>query len=136
MARTPAAEPSFEQLYRPLARATFDEIASAEVGRGADPEERARAYAARGKPEFALAFLLLCALDDAEKRGIYAAAHEQRAANTERKARSSTTSFTDRSRCWQPTPRAIARLPVRFARAGPSSVAPANTCRWPRARRA
>lgn len=86
MARTPAAEPSFEQLYRPLARATFDEIASAEVGRGADPEERARAYAARGKPEFALAFLLLCALDDAEKRGIYAAAHEQRAANTERKA--------------------------------------------------
>jgi hypothetical protein len=86
MAHSHANPPAFDDQYRPLSKAVFDERARDEVARGSDPVERARAYAARGKPEFVLAFLLVSVVADAEKRTIYAAAHDQRAENTERKA--------------------------------------------------
>ncbi len=82
-----AGLPSFDSQYGPLSNAVIADLARDEVARGTDPDERARAYAARGKPEFVLAFLLLGALGDEEKRTLYATAHEQRAENTERKAR-------------------------------------------------
>ncbi len=54
---------------------------------GADATAQARDYAARGKPDFALAWLLECVIGDEEKRAIYAEAFERRAALTESKAR-------------------------------------------------
>jgi hypothetical protein len=84
-----AGEPtvSFDALYRPLLRAAFIEIVRKDLGEGADAAEQARAYAERGKPDFALAYLLVCDLPDEERRAIYAQAHERRAAYIEQKAR-------------------------------------------------
>jgi hypothetical protein len=86
MSASPSDLPTFDGQYRSLSKAIFDDIARAEIARGADSDERARAYAARGKPEFVLAFLLLGSLGDDEKRALYAAAYDQRAEHTERKA--------------------------------------------------
>lgn len=76
----------FAALYGPLLKRVFAERARDEVRRGADPDAQARAYAARGKPEFALAYLLLSTLPDGERRALFAQAHEQRAHNTEQRA--------------------------------------------------
>jgi hypothetical protein len=76
----------FASQYEPLAKPIFDEIARNEIAQGADAGMLARAYAERGKPEFVLAFLLLSELPEAEKRELFAQAHEQRATNTERHA--------------------------------------------------
>ncbi|HEX8035532.1 MAG TPA: hypothetical protein VF510_16865, partial [Ktedonobacterales bacterium] len=54
---------------------------------GASVEEQAREYAERGKPDFALAYLLESALPDGEKREVLAHAYERRAALTEQRAR-------------------------------------------------
>jgi hypothetical protein len=79
--------PAFASQYGPLSKEVFTGIARKEIAEGADADERARAYAERGKPEFALAFLLLGELPDDERRVIFAYAHERRAANTEQRAR-------------------------------------------------
>jgi hypothetical protein len=82
-----AAGKAFDVLYRSLLRPAIDEIAQREVERGADAAEQARMYTERGKPDFALAYLLLADLPDEEKRAFYAQSHERRAAYIEQKAR-------------------------------------------------
>jgi hypothetical protein len=84
-----ASEPvmSFDALYRALLRPAIDEIARKAVADGTDPAERAQEYTERGKPDFALAYLLLANLPDKEKRALYAQSHERRSAYIERKAR-------------------------------------------------
>jgi hypothetical protein len=82
-----AAGKAFDALYRSLLRPAIDEIAQKEVERGADAAEQARMYTERGKPDFALAYLLLADLPDEEKRALYAQSHERRAAYIEQKAR-------------------------------------------------
>jgi hypothetical protein len=78
---------SFDALYRPLLRPAFVEIVRKSLAEGADAAEQARAYADRGKPDFALGYLLVADLPDEEKRALYALAHERRAAYIEQKAR-------------------------------------------------
>jgi hypothetical protein len=78
---------SFGSLYRPLLRPAIGEIVANERAEGADASEQAHAYTERGKPDFALAWLLVADLSDEEKRALYAQAHERRAAYIEQKAR-------------------------------------------------
>lgn len=82
-----STQPEFATLYAEQARETICEIVAEALAGGADAATQARDYAARGKPDFALAWLLECALGDEEKRAIYAEAFERRAAATESKAR-------------------------------------------------
>jgi hypothetical protein len=79
--------PSFDRLYRPLLRPAISEIVAKELSEGSDAGEQAQAYTERGKPDFALAWLLVADLSDEEKRSLYAQAHERRAAYIEQKAR-------------------------------------------------
>jgi hypothetical protein len=79
--------PRFEALYRSLLRPAIDQIAQRDVANGADAAEQARGYTERGKPDFALAYLLLADLSDEEKFALYAQSHERRAAYIEQKAR-------------------------------------------------
>jgi hypothetical protein len=79
--------PDFDSQYRPLLKEVFIEIARKEQHDGADPGDRARLYAERGKPDFVLAYLLMSDLSQVQKREIFAYAHEQRAAYIERRAR-------------------------------------------------
>jgi hypothetical protein len=85
--RAPQEPPDFDSQYRPLLKAVFSEIARKEQQGGADLNEQARLYAERGKPDFVLAYLLAGSLSQAQKREIFAYAHEQRAAYIERRAR-------------------------------------------------
>ncbi len=81
------ATTSFADLYAHLSNDVFREQALLILERGADVYACATTYAQQGKPDFALAFLLL--LEDAsdeEKRALLAQAYEQRAALTEEKA--------------------------------------------------
>jgi hypothetical protein len=80
-------QPDFAALYATQAREAIRALACAALADGADAAAQAHDYAGRGKPDFALAYLLECALSDDEKRAIYAEAFERRAALTERKAR-------------------------------------------------
>lgn len=77
----------FNALYAGEAREVIRQIAHDAIAAGANAEAQARAYAERGKPDFALAYLLAGALADDDKRAIYATAFERRAALTEGKAR-------------------------------------------------
>lgn len=77
----------FNAQYQPLAKDVFRAIVHEALTGGASVEEQARAYAERGKPDFALAYLLESALPDAEKRELLAHAYERRAALTEERAR-------------------------------------------------
>jgi hypothetical protein len=77
----------FAALYAAQAREAIRTLAREALASGADAAAHARDYAARGKPDFALAYLLESALGDDEKRAVYAEAFERRAALTERKAR-------------------------------------------------
>src|SRR5487761_2217883 len=79
--------PTFAALYATQARDTIRALAQEALASGADAPAQARAYAAPGKPDFALAYLLESALADEEKRAIYAEAFERRATLTEDKAR-------------------------------------------------
>lgn len=83
---TPQA-PGFAALYASQERAAIRDLARAELEKGADAAALARDYAQRGKPDFALAYLLAGDLPDGERRAIYAEAFERRAARTEAKAR-------------------------------------------------
>lgn len=78
---------AFEKLYAEQAREAIRTLAQQALSDGADAAAQARDYAARGKPDFALVYLLESALSDDDKRAIYAEAFERRAALTESKAR-------------------------------------------------
>jgi hypothetical protein len=85
----PLSEPgaNFDTQYRPLLREVFVDIVRQDLLGGSDAAEQARAYAERGKPDYVLAYLLVGELADAEKREVFAQAHERRAALTEQRAR-------------------------------------------------
>lgn len=78
--------PTFSELYSKQLKDVFLEQAREQLAQGGDGLTYADAYAEQGKPEFALAYLLLTETDDAVKRDIFARAYEQRAAFSEAKA--------------------------------------------------
>ena len=84
---TPAA--SFDDQHRALVNDTFRELAQKAIDGGADPADLAQVYSEKGKPDFALAYLLASDLPDQEKRDILASAYETRAAQSEQWARDS-----------------------------------------------
>lgn len=77
----------FNVQYQPLCKAVFVGLAGDALARGADAAERAGYYAALGKPDFTLAYVLVAALPDDQKRDLLAQAHERRAELTEERAR-------------------------------------------------
>ncbi|HLH60720.1 MAG TPA: hypothetical protein VKV20_03475 [Ktedonobacteraceae bacterium] len=84
---------TFAELYAPLLKEVFTTKAQQMLSAGADGLITARAYAERGKPEFALAFLLLIELPEDEKRELFAYAYERRAVLSEEKAEQYTLQF-------------------------------------------
>jgi len=84
--KEPAMPETFEELYAPLLKDVFKIRAQKQLDQGDDGLISARAYAEQGKPEFALAFLLLLDITGDEKREILARAYERRAALSEEKA--------------------------------------------------
>lgn len=78
---------TFEEQYSPLLKEVFTTHAREQLRQGADGLALARSYADQGKPDFALAFLLLADMPDDEKRDVLAQAYEQRARLSEEKAR-------------------------------------------------
>lgn len=87
----PLSQQNFAAQYGLQARETIVEAVNTDLATGADALTQARAYAERGKPDFVLAYLLSPALDktmsDADKRALYALAHDRRADYTEQRAR-------------------------------------------------
>jgi hypothetical protein len=79
---------TFADLYRETLKDVFLERAQRELEQGADAFMSADAYAEQGKPEFALAYLLLLDIDDGVKRDLLAYAYERRATLSEEKAES------------------------------------------------
>jgi hypothetical protein len=77
---------TFHELYSSLLKDVFAQRARQQVEQGADGLALARAYAEQGKPDFALAYLLLIDLPDEEKRAALAQAYEERARRSEEKA--------------------------------------------------
>jgi predicted nucleotidyltransferase len=78
---------TFAELYAPLLkRDVFTIHARENLAQGADALTCALAYAEQGKPEFALAYLLLTVLSDDEKREVLAVSFERRATISEEKA--------------------------------------------------
>lgn len=78
---------TFEELYAPLLKSdVFMMQARQNVEQGADSLTCALEYAEQGKPEFTLAYLLLLALSESEKREILAISFEHRASLSEAKA--------------------------------------------------
>ncbi len=78
---------TFAARYGFLAKPVFHELVRAALAEGHDPDERARHFATRGKPEFALAYLLAGSLDEDEKRATLALSYERRAELTDQRAR-------------------------------------------------
>src|SRR5713226_8872114 len=70
-----------------MLKEVFSSHARQQVQQGADGLALARGYAEQGKPDFALAFLLLLDMPDDEKRETLARAYEQRARLSEEKAK-------------------------------------------------
>lgn len=71
---------TFAELYTPLLKSdVFITQARQNVAQGADSLTCALVYAEQGRPEFTLAYLLLVALSENEKREILATSFEQRA---------------------------------------------------------
>src|SRR5690349_22639019 len=60
--RTEESAVDFNTQYQPRKDDVFREIVRESLRRGLDPAEQAHTYAERGKPDFALAYLLVCAL--------------------------------------------------------------------------
>jgi hypothetical protein len=78
---------TFAELYAPLLKKDVFTIHAREnLAQGADALTCALAYAEQGKPEFALAYLLLASLSDDEKREVLAVSFERRATISEEKA--------------------------------------------------
>lgn len=84
---------SFAELYTPLLKDVFRELAREELEQGGDGLTSADAYAEQGKPDFALAYLLLIDVADDVKRDIFARSYEQRATLSEQKAEEFTQQF-------------------------------------------
>jgi hypothetical protein len=78
---------SFDATYGPLAKDVFHGLVRDALAQGSDPDERARDYAERGKPDFTLAYLLAGSLADNDKREVLARAYDRRAETTEARAR-------------------------------------------------
>jgi hypothetical protein len=78
---------TFEEQYAPMLKEVFIAHARQQLQQGADGLALARGYAEQGKPDFALAFLLLLDIPDDEKREALAQAYERRARLSEEKAR-------------------------------------------------
>jgi len=78
---------TFEEQFAPLLKEVFTAQAREQLQQGADGLALAHSYAEQGKPDFALAFLLLAGIPDDEKREVLAQAYEQRARFSEEKAR-------------------------------------------------
>ncbi len=77
---------TFEELYAPMLKDVFKTHAQQQLEQGADGLASSHAYAEQGKPEFALAFLLLIDLPEDQKRELLARAYERRATLSEEKA--------------------------------------------------
>jgi hypothetical protein len=84
--RTGGNVPAFAAQYAAHNRDVFREAARRTLEAGGDAMSLAREYAARGKPEFVLAYLLAASTPDDEKRTLYADAFDARAAYTETRA--------------------------------------------------
>ena len=78
---------SFDATYGSLAKDVFHDLVREALAQGGDPDERAREYAERGKPDFTLAYLLAGSLSDNQKRDVLARAYDRRAQTTEDRAR-------------------------------------------------
>ena len=78
---------TFAEQYASMLKEVFTTHAREQLRQGADGLAQARSYAEQGKPDFALAFLLLADIPDDEKRAVLAQAYEQRARFSEEKAR-------------------------------------------------
>lgn len=78
---------TFEEQYAPMLKEVFTTHARQQLQQGAAGLALARSYAEQGKPDFALAFLLLLDIPDEEKREALAHAYERRAWLSEEKAR-------------------------------------------------
>ena len=78
---------TFEELYAQQLKEVFKVQAQEQIEKGADALASSRAYAEQGKPEFALAFLLLADLPEDEKRELLAHSYERRAVLSELKAK-------------------------------------------------
>ena len=78
---------TFEEQYAPMLKEVFTTRARQQMEQGADGLALARDYAEHGKPDFALAFLLLLDIPDGEKREMLAHAYERRARLSNEKAR-------------------------------------------------
>ena len=79
---------TFRELYNGILNDIFLERARQQLDQGVDGLSVADAYADQGKPDFALAHLLLSEAPDETKREILARAYERRAAVTDEKAES------------------------------------------------
>lgn len=77
---------TFDAQYRPQTKQVFHDIVRDTIAHGGDADQQARIYAERGKPDFAVAYLLATALPDEQKREVLAQAYEQRATLTEERA--------------------------------------------------
>jgi hypothetical protein len=77
---------TFAELYGRSIKEVFMEHARKQLEQEGDGLTYADAYAEQGKPDFALAFLLLTDIADDVKRDILARAYEQRATFSEEKA--------------------------------------------------
>src|SRR6266852_1708856 len=84
---------TFASLYAPGLKPVFSEKAREELARGGEAAVCARGYADLGKPDFALAFLLLAAIAEADKYETLAHAYERRAVLAEEKATALTAQF-------------------------------------------
>ncbi|MBV9231636.1 MAG: hypothetical protein JOZ18_20165, partial [Chloroflexi bacterium] len=70
---------TFSELYSKLLKDVFLEHAKKQLEQGSDALTCADAYAEQGKPDFALAYLLLTDVSDEVKRDIFARSYERRA---------------------------------------------------------
>ncbi|MGH2493660.1 MAG: hypothetical protein ACRDIV_03050 [Ktedonobacteraceae bacterium] len=77
---------TFEEQYAPMLKEVFTTHARQQLQQGADGLALARGYAKQGKPDFALACLLLLDIPDDEKREMLAHAYERRARLSDEKA--------------------------------------------------
>ncbi len=84
---------TFATIYAPSLKAVFSEQAREQCARGTDAWTAACSYAELGKPDFALAFLLLVERPDEEKCETLAHAYERRAALSQEKANAYSVQF-------------------------------------------
>jgi hypothetical protein len=87
VSQPPTNATTFTSQYGSLAKTIFRDIVRDDLAQGSDAVAQARSYAARGKPDFVLAYLLAASLPDNEKRELLAQSYENRAIYTEERAR-------------------------------------------------